>query len=54
MSIRTQYNVVRNNLFYYNDGPGLTLYEGSGQPYSADQTHIFHNVFFHNGFTAGP
>jgi hypothetical protein len=52
MSIRTQSNVVRNNLFFYNDGPGITLYEGSGQSYSADYTHIFSNVFFHNGYTA--
>jgi hypothetical protein len=52
MSLRTQFNVVRNNLFFHNDGPGLTLYEGSGQPYRTDHIHIFHNVFFHNGFTA--
>jgi hypothetical protein len=52
MSIRTQSNIVRNNLFIHNDGPGITLYEGSGQSYSADYTHIFSNVFFHNGFTA--
>ena len=52
MSIRTQSNIVRSNLFYYNDGPGITLYEGSGQAYSADHTHIFANVFFHNGTTA--
>jgi hypothetical protein len=52
MSLRTQWNVVRNNRFFYNDGPGITLYEGSGQAYSPDHIHIFHNVFFHNGFTA--
>jgi len=52
MSIRTQSNIVRNNLFYDNDGPGISLYEGSGQSYSADHTHIFANVFFHNGYTA--
>jgi hypothetical protein len=52
LSIRTQSNIVRNNRFFYNDGPGVTLYEGSGQFYSPDYTHIYHNVFFHNGFSA--
>jgi hypothetical protein len=52
MSIRTQANIVRGNLIFWNDGPGITLYEGSGQAYSADHTHIFANVFFHNGYTA--
>jgi hypothetical protein len=52
MSIRTQSNIVRNNLIFWNDGPGITLYEGSGEAYSADHVHIFANVFFHNGFTA--
>jgi hypothetical protein len=54
MSIRTQSNIVRNNLFFHNDGPGITLYEGSGQSYNAAHTHIFANVFFHNGYTAVP
>jgi hypothetical protein len=52
MSLRTQSNVVRRNRFFYNDGPGLSLYTGTGQPYNADHIHIYHNVFFHNGFTA--
>lgn len=52
MSVRTQSNIMRNNLFFYNDGPGLVLYTGSGQPYDASHGHIYNNVFFHNGFTA--
>jgi hypothetical protein len=52
MSVRTQSNIVRHNRFYFNDGPGLSFYTGSGQAYNADHGRVYHNVFYHNGFTA--
>jgi len=50
MSIRTPYNIVRSNFFYHNDGPGLGISTGRSSP-NAQFNHIYHNVFYHNGYT---
>jgi hypothetical protein len=48
--IRTPFNIVRRNLFYYNDGPGIALETYTYFPHNVDRNHIYHNAFFHNGF----
>lgn len=52
--IRTPLNIVRRNLFYYNDGPGIALETYTYFPHNVDFNHIYHNVFFHNGFNVIP
>jgi hypothetical protein len=50
VTVRTPYNIVRRNVFYYNDGPGLDIstYDST---YDARFNHVYHNTFYHNGFT---
>src|SRR5207247_1760517 len=48
LSIRTDANIIRNNLIYNNDGPGLDLYTVQGN-YDVKYNHVYQNVFYHNG-----
>jgi hypothetical protein len=50
ISVRTPYNIVRRNIFYYNDGPGFDI-STSDSTYDARYNHAYHNTFYHNGFT---
>jgi len=50
ISMRTPHNIVRRNIFYYNDGPGLDI-STSDSTYDARYNRVYHNTFFHNGFT---
>lgn len=49
LSVRSPHTIVRNNLFFYNDGPGLGLYVDSTQTYDARHSYVYHNVFYKNG-----
>jgi hypothetical protein len=50
VSVRTPFNIIRKNVFYYNDGSGLDIstYDST---YDARFNHVYNNTFFHNGFT---
>jgi hypothetical protein len=49
LSVRSPHTIVRRNMFYGNDGPGLGLYVDSTQTYDARSTYVYHNVFYKNG-----
>jgi hypothetical protein len=49
LSVRSPYTIVRNNMFYFNDGVGLGLYVDSTQTYDARHSYVYHNVFYRNG-----
>jgi hypothetical protein len=50
LSLRTQYNVVRRNAFYSSDSSGLALSADDGNHNDASNNHIYHNVFYRNGY----
>jgi hypothetical protein len=50
LGIRTQYNIVRRNIFYHNDSSGLSFSTNGGNHNNASNNHVYHNVFYHNGF----
>ena len=50
LSVRTQSNIVRRNVFYYNDSNGVALSVDNGNTNDASGNHIYHNVIFHNGY----
>jgi len=54
-SLRSPNNIIRNNIFYDNDGPGLDI-STSDSDWSqlADSNHIYNNVFYHNGYNKFP
>jgi hypothetical protein len=57
VSVRTGYTIIRRNLFYENDLAGLNLSTFTytlnfPSPHDLRFNHIFHNVFFHNAFSA--
>jgi len=55
VSLRSQHNIVRRNLFYDNDTAGLNLSSPGYHVTSYDppgnvrNNHVYHNVMFHNG-----
>jgi hypothetical protein len=49
LSVRNRNTIVRRNLFYLNDGPGLHLYVDTTKTYEASYTYAYHNVFYKNG-----
>jgi hypothetical protein len=49
LSVRSPHTIVRRNLFFGNDGPGLGLYVDTTQTYDARSTYVYHNVFYKNG-----
>ena len=50
-SVRSPHTNVRNNLFYFNDGPGLGLYVDSTNTYDARYGHVYNNVFYQNAIS---
>jgi hypothetical protein len=50
LSLRTQYNMVRRNRFYYCDSAGVTLSADDGNNNDASNNYIYHNVFYKNGY----
>jgi hypothetical protein len=50
LSVRTQDNIVRRNVFYHNDSSGVALSADGGNGNDASGNHIYANVFFHNGY----
>jgi hypothetical protein len=54
VSVRTTHNIVRRNIFYDNDEAGLNLCTDSWSvpPDYIRFNHVYHNVFFHNGYAA--
>jgi len=56
VSLRSQRNIVRRNVFYDNDMAGLNLSSpgyhvtGYDPPGNVRNNHIYHNVMFHNGY----
>ena len=49
LSIRCSHTIVRKNLIYLNDGPGMTLYADASGIYDSRYCHIYNNVFYKNG-----
>lgn len=54
ISMRSTHNIVRRNFFYANDGPGLDISTYSSHTSDGRYNHVYHNVFFHNGYPAMP
>ncbi|MCC7386769.1 MAG: right-handed parallel beta-helix repeat-containing protein [Deltaproteobacteria bacterium] len=52
LSLRTQHNIVRRNVFYHNDSAGVALSADGANHNDASHNHIYANVFFHNGYPA--
>jgi hypothetical protein len=50
LSVRTQYNIVRRNVLYYNDSSGVALTVDGGNYNDASNNHVYSNTFFHNGY----
>ncbi len=50
LSIRTQLNIVRRNVFYHNDSSGVGLSTNGGNHNDASSNHVYHNVMYHNGY----
>jgi len=51
LSLRTQHNIVRRNIFYHNDSSGVALSNDGGNSNNASNNYIYHNTFYHNGYT---
>lgn len=50
LSVRTQHNIIRHNVFYHNDTSGVALSADGSNSNNASYNHVYSNVFFHNGF----
>lgn len=50
LGIRTQYNIVRRNIFYHCDSAGLSLSANGGNFNDASNNYVYHNVFYRNGY----
>lgn len=50
LSVRTQYNIVRRNIFYHCDSSGVALSADGGNTNDASNNYIYNNVFYHNGY----
>ena len=50
LGIRTKYNILRRNVFYYCDGAGVSLTSNSGNHNGASNNYIYNNVFYRNGY----
>ncbi len=50
LSVRTQRNIIRRNIFYYNDSAGITLSHDGGNHNDASHNQIYHNVIYKNGY----
>jgi hypothetical protein len=51
LSLRTQYNIVRRNIFYHCDSAGVTLSNDGGNHNNSSNNYIYNNVLYHNGYT---
>jgi hypothetical protein len=51
LSVRTQHNIVRRNIFYHCDSAGVTLSNDGGNHNNSSNNYLYNNVFFHNGYT---
>ncbi len=49
INLRTPHHIVRNNVFYYNDGPGFGI-STMDSTYDARFIHVYNNTLYHNGF----
>jgi Putative metal-binding motif len=49
LGIRTQYNIVRRNIFYHNDSSGVSLSTNGGNHNDASNNYVYHNVLYKNG-----
>ncbi len=54
LNIRTPHNIVRRNLFYYCDGPGMSVETYTYGQLDAKFNYVYHNVYFHNGHHISP
>ncbi|MBN2498158.1 MAG: hypothetical protein JXR96_26445 [Deltaproteobacteria bacterium] len=50
LSVRTQFNIIRRNIFYYCDSSGLALSVDGGNHNDASHNAIYANVFYKNGY----
>ncbi len=51
-SLRTPHNIVRRNFFYHCDSSGIIISTHDYAPLDVRFNHVFHNVFYHNGYPA--
>jgi len=51
LSVRTQFNIIRRNIFYYNDSSGVGLSADGGNYNDASNNYVYNNTFYHNGYT---
>jgi hypothetical protein len=49
LALRTPYNLLRFNLFYYADSGGLQVVSSAAGQDHADYNRIYRNTFYHNG-----
>ena len=49
LALRTPYNLLRFNLFYYTDSGGLQVVSSAAGQDHADYNRIYRNSFYHNG-----
>jgi MYXO-CTERM domain-containing protein len=54
MSMATSHNIVRKNRYYHNNLAGISMSTTSSYPSSPTYNKIYHNTFFHNGFSTNP
>jgi len=50
LSVRTRFNIIRRNIFYYNDSSGVALSADDGNTNDASNNYIYNNVFYQNGY----
>ncbi len=53
-NLRTPHNIVRRNMFYYCDGPGMSVETYTNGQLDAKFNYVYHNVYFHNGHHISP
>jgi hypothetical protein len=50
LSVRTQYNIIRRNIYYFCDSSGVALSVDDGNTNDASNNYIYNNVFYKNGY----
>ncbi len=53
-NLRTPHNIVRRNVFYYCDGPGMSVETYTSGQLDAKYNYVYHNVYYHNGHHIHP
>jgi hypothetical protein len=51
LTIRGAHTIVRNNVVYCNDGPGISFYADGTGTYDPRHSRVYNNVFYKNGIS---